>query len=109
MTDFADFENPNQVERVIKIGEGSATYLVRELTAQETEDLFSALRVGTDDQKAKAAIAARTKLIAACVSRGDGTAITLEQARKFRAPLVKALEQAAMEVNGLSDKPEGNE
>lgn len=103
-----DFESPCTVSRVVEIGGKKATYNVRELTAQETEDIFASLRTGTEDQKAKAAVAARTKLIAVCIAREDGSPITIEQAKKFRAPLVKELERAAMEVNGLADGEAGN-
>lgn len=103
-----DFESPCVTARVITLAGKSATYNLREMTAQETEDIFTPLRTGTEDQKAKASIAARVKLIAACVTREDGTAITVEQARKFRAPLVAELERAAMEVNGLSGDQAGN-
>jgi len=108
MSIINDFEAPQTVSRVIEVAGKKATYNVRELTAQETEDIFASLRTGTEDQKAKAAIASSAKLIAVCVTREDGTPITVEQAKKFRAPLVKVLQEAAMEVNGLDVGEAGN-
>lgn len=108
MSDYSDFESPACVERIVTIGDKSKKYLISEMSAADAEDLFGVLAVGTEDQKAKAKVALRSKLIAACVTRADGSKITHAEARKFRTPLANELQDAIMEVNGLiADKNEG--
>ena len=53
------------------------------------------------DKKLKAQRELKANIIASMVTRADGSAITFEEASKFRIALQTKLEEAALKFNGL--------
>lgn len=97
------FENCQQVQVDIKVGDSVQKFNVKQLSCDEAEELFTPLTEGTEQQKSAAKRGFRKKLIARCVTRADGSEFTLEQAGACSFVVAKQLEQAVMDVNGLGD------
>jgi hypothetical protein len=103
VVELNEFESPGQEEVEITIRGKSAKYLIREVSGAKINDLFAPLRnATTPEKKDKAARESIAKVIAACVSRADGTAFTEEDAGKLRFSLQQALQKHVMEINGLT-------
>ena len=94
-----DFEAPNSYERTITLGGKSRTYLVTELSDADVMRVFSTTDAkGNRDPVKVAAFPARA--VSACVRREDGSAITFDEARAFRHPLLDALVKEVLDVHG---------
>jgi hypothetical protein len=107
-TPNTDFESPGQQEVEITLRDKTAKYIVKEVSGETITELFAAMNnATTPEKKAKAASDSIPKVIATCAQRADGSAITLDEAKKFRFALQKALHAKIMEFNGLT--PEADE
>jgi hypothetical protein len=99
-----DFEAlPSAVERDIVLGDKSAKYRFSEPCAETLERLFDTLDANgnVDPEKAKGL---RFRVIAAIVSRQDGSAISVEEAGRMRNAVAKLLYDNAMDVIGYNEK-----
>lgn len=93
------FEAPNSYERTITIGDQSRTYLVSELCDADVTRVFNTTDAkGNSDPVKVAAFPARA--VSSCVKREDGSAITFDEARAFRRPLLDALVKEVLAVHG---------
>lgn len=100
------FELPDPpVTREITINGKAASYTFRQLGSSELESLFD---LSDEDGKVarEKSKGLRFRVIAAMVSRQDGTPITAEQAGAMRNDVVKALYDTAMEVSGFGEPTE---
>ncbi len=96
MSSGRDFERPDSELVEVRVRGASARYLVREMTHAEAERVLAKDGEGSQVQR----------LIAACVSREDGTRLTIEDVAAMRASVVRQLTDHVLRVNGLAD--EGN-
>lgn len=101
------FELPEIVECEIRVGSKSAKYNVREMSAIESETVFGSLNIGTEEERRVASLKVSTKLIAMCVTRADGSGITMDEAEAMRLAVKRELSDAVLRVNGLTSS-EGN-
>ena len=95
-----DFEAPvAPVERTITVGKKTAVYRFTEASSAVLERLFDVTDAnGKVDQDKSRGI--RFRVVAAIVSRQDGTPITVEEAGQMRMAVVNALYKAANETIG---------
>jgi hypothetical protein len=100
-----DFESPIAVERSISAGDKSAVYKFAEPSAAELESLFDLTEAdGTVSRERAKGL--RFRVIAAVVSRSDGSPITVEEAGKMRNVVVNALHKEALDVIGFGADPD---
>lgn len=98
----SDFEKPASVDREITVNGKTATYKFTEPFASELEQLFDL--TGDDGQVERSKTKGlRFRVIAAVVSREDGSPISIEEAGKMKNSVVNALHKEAMAVMGLAD------
>ena len=98
-----EFEAPSApVERTIKVGGKSAVYRFTEPCAAELEALFAVTDADgkVDMEKFKGQ---RFRVIAAIVTRADGSSISVEEAGSMRSAVANALYKTAMEVIGTKE------
>ena len=97
-----DFEAPNSVEREVSVDGKTAIYKFSEPYAAELETLFDL--TGDDGQVARVKTKGlRFRVIAAVVSRADGSRISEEEAGRMKNSVVNALHKEAMAVMGFAD------
>lgn len=96
-TNHDDFEFGDQPVPVeINVRGTTRTYLLRDISAEESDRIFAALAVGNEAEKSKAQKEFRDRVISTCVLRADGTKITMEEAAKLKILLAMKLSEAAM-------------
>lgn len=94
------FEAPNSYERVIKISDAERTYHIAELSDADVTRVFRTTDAkGNADRGLVESLQARA--IAACVRRPDGSAVTFDEARAMRRPLVDALAKEVLAIHGF--------
>jgi hypothetical protein len=104
---MSNFETPEIVTREVTIGGNTATYQFRELSELESEKMFDIMRDGKVDASKSKGL--RRRIIAACVKREDGTAISEKEAGEMRTKLAVELQRIALDVNGFGGKDEDEE
>lgn len=103
VVNITNFEDVETVDVEIEVRGKTQVYKVRELSAAEGQRIFSKLNKGTEQQKLDAAAKFPAELVSKCVSRENGEPITMEEAGNMRMTLSRKLQNAALEVNGLTD------
>lgn len=105
MTTNDDFEAPGVFPTDITVKGVTRSYQICELADADAAVVFRVTDdKGNRDNRLVASFNAR--VIAKCVRRDDGTPITLEEARKMRQPLTRALVQAVLDVHQLNAEPQ---
>lgn len=95
-----DFEAPcAPVERTITVGKKSAIYRFTEPSAVVVEALFDLFDAEGKADPVKL-LGQKFRMIAAIVSRADGTRISIEEAGAMSALVVKALNAEALKIIG---------
>jgi hypothetical protein len=100
--DAAFFLSDIPVSRNVTLADGSThAFCFRDLSAQRWADYHT--EIVSDDPEVSNL--APYRLIADCVCMPDGgEALTVEEARRLKAPVVAALRRACMDANGLTKK-----
>ena len=96
-----DFEAPGSEEVEITIRGKTAKFVLNDVSGDEVTKLFAPLQSTNPDKKLKAQRELKARIISSMVTRADGSAITFEEASKFRIALQTKLEEAALKFNGL--------
>ena len=96
-----DFEAPGSEEVEITIRGKTAKFVLNDVSGDEVTQLFAPLQNTNPDRKLKAQRELKARIISSMVTRADGSAITFEEASKFRIALQTKLEEAALKFNGL--------
>lgn len=100
------FEAPGQEEVEITVRDKSMKYIMHDVSSDTLSDIFADVRSSDPVKKARGERQSAAKIVAACVWRADGSAITFEEASKFPHVLLKKLSEAALKFNGLNDTDE---
>lgn len=92
-----DFEFGDQPEPItIEVRGVKREYLLHDISADESDKIFVPIVDGTEEEKRTAQRAFRNRIIAAVVSRPDGSRFSIEDAGKLRAPVASALAAKAV-------------
>lgn len=87
-------EEPTYQDVEVRVGNRTAVYRIIELTQAEAEHVLDKDRPGS----------VTARLVAAAVRRADGSRVTVEEASRMRASLVRQLVSHIVRVNGLDDE-----
>jgi hypothetical protein len=99
--DLKEFIGEVIVSRDIEHKGKKQTFYFAEISSEEAEDLF--LGISKTDEKKNRGL--RSKIIASCVRDKEGAkAFTIEEANKLPLWLVAKLQDACLEVNGLTNE-----
>lgn len=97
MSTEREFETAAEPEPIeIEVRGKKGRFLLRDISAQKSDEIFLPILSGTDAEKKVAQRAFRNKLISAVVLRGDGSQISVEDAAAMRIPVAAKLQAAAL-------------
>ncbi len=102
MTEHDDFEAPATYSTEITIRDKTRRYLIAELSDADVATTFR-ITDAKGNRDARLVDTFNARVIAKCVRREDGTAITLDEAKHMRQPLAQALVKAVLKVHQLDE------